>query len=278
MATLGELTGAATHEFNNLLMTILNYAKLGLRHKDEASRDKAFQRIFDAASKAGRLSGGILALARNRSDNMEPTDLRQVTEDAVLLLEREFRKYQVQLELRLDKVPDILGQGNDLQRMIINRLVNARQATPAGGAVRVTLKELPESNEVVLSIRDTGCGIPAELLPRSLSFSVPRRGPISPARAVPASDWQVAKRSSTLTAVEFGSKPRLAKEPPSPFRLPKASSSRQGAIPTEIVPRRAARTTAVKNRPVAIRGCAQKTSDVARAADRTERLAESHWR
>ena len=41
MATIGELTSTTTHEFNNLLMTILNYAKMGLRHKDEASRDKA---------------------------------------------------------------------------------------------------------------------------------------------------------------------------------------------------------------------------------------------
>ncbi len=42
MTALGELVGTTTHEFNNLLMTILNYAKMGLRHKDEATRDKSF--------------------------------------------------------------------------------------------------------------------------------------------------------------------------------------------------------------------------------------------
>ena len=45
MAVLGELTSTATHEFNNILTTILNYAQLGLRHKDEATRDKAFDKI-----------------------------------------------------------------------------------------------------------------------------------------------------------------------------------------------------------------------------------------
>ena len=52
MAALGELVGTTTHEFNNYLMTIINYAKIGIRHKDEESRDRAFQKIHDAAIKA----------------------------------------------------------------------------------------------------------------------------------------------------------------------------------------------------------------------------------
>jgi|694.fasta_scaffold00023_49 two-component system NtrC family sensor kinase len=164
MATLGELTGTATHEFNNLLMTILNYSKLGLRHKDEATRDKALQRIHDAAGKAGKLTGSILALARNRSGSMEPTNLRQIVEDTVLLLEREFRKYQLHLESQLDEVPEVMGQGNELQRLLINLLVNARQATAAGGYVRVTLKANPEAGEVVLTVRDNGTGISQDVI------------------------------------------------------------------------------------------------------------------
>ncbi|MFO0942550.1 MAG: HAMP domain-containing sensor histidine kinase [Pirellulales bacterium] len=165
MATLGELTGTATHEFNNLLMTILNYAKLGLRNNDQASRDKAFDRIYSAANKASKLTSSILALARNRSGQMEPTNLKQVVEDTVLLLEREFRKYRVTLEVQLDDVDEVLGQGNELQRVLINLLVNARQATPEAGQVRVTLKDCAESNEVALSIRDNGSGISPEVLP-----------------------------------------------------------------------------------------------------------------
>ena len=46
LAALGELTGTATHEFNNVLMTILNYAKLGLRNRDDASRDRALTKIL----------------------------------------------------------------------------------------------------------------------------------------------------------------------------------------------------------------------------------------
>ncbi len=166
MATLGELTSTTTHEFNNLLMTILNYAKLGLRHKDEASRDKAFQRIYDAANRASKVTGSVLALARNRSGQMEPTCMRQIIEDTTLLLEREFRKYRVQLECHLEDVPKIMGTGNELQRVLLNLLVNARQATPEAGQVRIVLKSDAESKEVVLMIRDTGSGIAPDVLPR----------------------------------------------------------------------------------------------------------------
>ena len=75
LATLGELTGTATHEFNNIVMMIMNYAKLGLRERSEAARDKALNKILDASQRAARISGTILAQARNRQDPMQPTDL-----------------------------------------------------------------------------------------------------------------------------------------------------------------------------------------------------------
>ncbi len=180
MATLGELTSTTTHEFNNLLMTMLNYAKLGLRHKDEATRDKALQRILDAANRASKVTSSILAMARNRSGQMEPTDLKQIVEDTLLLIEREFRRFRVQLECGLEPVPFVNGSGNDLQRVLVNLLVNARQATPEGGQVRIALKHSPETDEVVLTIRDTGAGIPADILPRIFEpFFSTKTGPDS---------------------------------------------------------------------------------------------------
>jgi signal transduction histidine kinase len=166
MATIGELTSTTTHEFNNLLMTILNYAKLGLRHKDEPSRDKAFQRILDSANRATKITGSILALARSRNGQLENTALRPIIEDTLLLLEREFRKYRIQLETKLDDVPEVLANASQMQRVVVNLLVNARQATAEGGLVRITLQTDSANSEVVLTIRDTGSGISAEILPR----------------------------------------------------------------------------------------------------------------
>ncbi len=166
MAILGELTSTTTHEFNNLLTTILNYAKLGLRYRDEPSRDKAFQRILDASNRAAKLTGTILAMARNRSGQMEPTELKQVIDDTLLLMEKELQKYRIAVEKRIDNVPAIMAIGNQLQRVLINMLVNARQAMPNGGTVYLQLHYDQDNRSVVLTIRDTGQGIAAENLPK----------------------------------------------------------------------------------------------------------------
>ena len=67
LTALGELVGTTTHEFNNVLMTVINYAKLGMRHTDDQTRDKALSKILAAAERAARITNGILAMARNRS-------------------------------------------------------------------------------------------------------------------------------------------------------------------------------------------------------------------
>ncbi len=165
LASLGELTGTATHEFNNVLMTILNYAKLGIRHKDEATRDKALTKILAAAERAAKISQTILATARNRSDDFEPTDLASIIEDSLMLLERELRQYRVSVETDLQDVPAARANGNQIQRVLLNLVINARQAMPEGGTISIGLKTNAEANEVLLTVRDSGSGIPQDQLP-----------------------------------------------------------------------------------------------------------------
>ena len=102
MAALGELVSTTTHEFNNVLTTIINYAKLGLRHKDEPSRDKALTKILAAAQRAEKITNSVLGFARNRGHDRQPTDLAQLVEQSLVLLERELQKYRVQVELQME--------------------------------------------------------------------------------------------------------------------------------------------------------------------------------
>ena len=165
MIALGELVGTVTHEFNNILMTVMNYAKIGIRRDDKASRDNAFQKILTASERAEKITRSVLSVARNRSPKPEATDMIQLTEDALMLLEREMNKYRVSVIKEYDKnVPEALVCGNQIQEILLNLLINARQAMPDGGDVLVKI-EFDEKNQTVdLTVRDYGTGIPKDVL------------------------------------------------------------------------------------------------------------------
>ena len=166
MATLGELTGTATHEFNNVLMTVINYAKLGIRNTDASSRDKALTKILDASTRAAKITNTILAQARNRSESFESVDLVKLVEDTLVLLGREMQKYRIAVETQFSapSVP-VHAIGNQLSRVLINLLINARQAIDSCGTVTVIVAA-HDDGTVDLSVRDSGCGIAADVLPR----------------------------------------------------------------------------------------------------------------
>jgi signal transduction histidine kinase len=166
MTALGELVSTTTHEFNNVLMTILNYAKMGTRHRDDATRDKAFEKILNAAQRANKITNSILGFARNRKPGLEPTDMTKIVEDTLTLLERELQKYRVCVEAHIEPVPTIMANGNQLQQVLLNLLVNARQAMPGGGRILLRLAHDAANNTVEVAVRDTGSGIPADKLPR----------------------------------------------------------------------------------------------------------------
>jgi len=178
LSVLGELVGTTTHEFNNVLMTVINYARMGLRHPDEETRTKAFSRILAAAERANTIVNSVLGVARNRCHQFETTHLQELLESVMVLMERELRKYRIQPELDLQIVPPVRAIGNQIQQVIMNLMINARQAMPDGGRLVVRLSKADDSQWVDLMIRDFGTGIAADQLPQifELGFST-KAGP-----------------------------------------------------------------------------------------------------
>lgn len=178
MAALGDLVSTTTHEFNNILTTIINYAKLGLRHKDEASRDKALTKILAAAGRAEKITNGVLGMARNRGHERIATDLASLIDSSLVLLEREMQKYRIQVVTQFEPAPPALACGNEIQQVLLNLLTNARQAMPRGGQIIIRIAADPATNTVDLTVRDTGSGIPPEILPRIFDrYFTTKQGP-----------------------------------------------------------------------------------------------------
>jgi signal transduction histidine kinase len=93
-------------------------------------------------------------------------------------LERELRKYRVQVELQIEPAPLALVCGNQIQQVLLNLLTNARQAMPSGGRVMIRIAPDAAAGTVDLTVRDTGTGIPADQLPHIFDrFYTTKRGP-----------------------------------------------------------------------------------------------------
>src|SRR5438045_6008049 len=75
LSSVGELASSVAHEFNNILTTIINYAKSGMRGQDPAGRDQAFERILRGGQRAATIVNSMLGFARNNSTQREPTDV-----------------------------------------------------------------------------------------------------------------------------------------------------------------------------------------------------------
>lgn len=165
LSTVGSLASSMTHEFNNILMTIINYAKLGLRHKDAATREKAFDKILAAGQRASKITTGVLGYSRRGSDRREPTNLVALAQDVLVLVAKDLQMHRARLQTNFDPQPVVADvNAGQLQQVLLNLIINARQAMPNGGQLTVTVSTNQEAGVGEISVRDSGEGIPPDTL------------------------------------------------------------------------------------------------------------------
>jgi signal transduction histidine kinase len=164
LSSVGALAASITHEFNNILTTVINYAKMGLRHKDTTTREKAFDKILSAGLRASKITTGMLSYARNQGNRREPTDLSTLVQDVLVLVEKDLQMHRVRLETDLRDQPFADVNASQIQQVLLNLIINARQAMPGGGTVAIAVRTNAEAGMGEISVRDSGCGIPADKL------------------------------------------------------------------------------------------------------------------
>jgi signal transduction histidine kinase len=166
ISSLGVLAGGVFHELNNALTPILNYAKLGLRNPDPAYRERALTQIVEAAQRAATITRGMLGLSRpgGSLDHREPTELVRLVREVIALVEKDMARHRVRLDVKLAGDPWARVHPAQIQQVLLNLLINARQAMPEGGTVRVRLGLDATGRRAELSVNDTGVGIaPSDL-------------------------------------------------------------------------------------------------------------------
>jgi two-component system NtrC family sensor kinase len=166
LAALGTFAAGIAHEFNNLLAAVIGFAQLGLSSDDVAEKDEALEVATRACQRGQSITGGLLTFARRRESRRELTDLRTVVEDTVVLVQREFTKSNVHVELQLEPVPQTVCDPGQIAQVVMNMLTNARDALVGDGGGRITIGLSQHDQEIELIVKDSGCGIPEELLPQ----------------------------------------------------------------------------------------------------------------
>jgi PAS domain S-box-containing protein len=165
LEVLGALAGGIAHDFNNVLGGILGYASLlSTFLKDRPTAAKYVETIERAAIRGAELAGRLLSATRKSTGQLLPVSLNLVVEETLELLAHTLPK-GIRIEKRLDpRIRLMMADAGQLQQIVLNLCVNARDAMPEGGVLRVTTRLLEVS--VQLSVEDTGVGMDAKTLNR----------------------------------------------------------------------------------------------------------------
>ena len=176
MEALGQLTGGIAHDFNNMIMVVSGNAQLLKQRVGDAANVRAIEAIESAAARGETLTRQLLAFSRRQSLNPTVISLRQRLAAFRDLLASSARG---DIELVVDvgqEIWPVAVNVHELELALINLVVNARDAMPDGGMIRIGAKNVrlgPEDTPenligefVALTVTDTGCGIEADILPK----------------------------------------------------------------------------------------------------------------
>jgi PAS domain S-box-containing protein len=190
MESIGALAGGVAHNFNNILTAILGNAELLQEHSDiDNIFKKRVNNIESSAKKAGMLVAKLLSFARRDIYEIIPLNLNDIINETLLFEGVLGKKIRINADLQ-DNISTIEGDRNQLEQVIINLVVNARDAMPDGGLIAIKTSEInaedqhdfpayiPPGRYVLLTISDTGCGIPKEITIRIFEpfFTTKERG------------------------------------------------------------------------------------------------------
>jgi len=178
MEAIGRLAGGVAHDFNNLLATVMLNASIGRRQAAGNSRlEGALGEIESAAGRAGELTRQLLAFARRQPVAPRVFAPGEVTRGLAVLLERLVTRA---ITLRIEAAPDlwrVKADPTQFEQVLVNLVVNARDAMPEGGRIDLVLRNLELDDDyckahpdarpgahVVLEVSDTGAGMTEEVL------------------------------------------------------------------------------------------------------------------
>jgi signal transduction histidine kinase/ActR/RegA family two-component response regulator len=165
LEAVGTLAGGIAHDFNNLLTVIGGFTQLAMTDIPEDSpAAENLTQVLSASERATRLTKQLLAFSRKQVLKPSVIDLGAVIDDLAPMLRRLIGEH---IKLGIDRQPEaarVLADRSQLEQVIINLVVNARDAMPRGGTLTIRVRRTPEG--IVFVTKDDGMGIPEHVRER----------------------------------------------------------------------------------------------------------------
>lgn len=182
MDAIGQLAGGIAHDFNNMLTGITGAAELlALTNKElEEDGNGLIDLILTSTSRAADLTAKLLAFSRKGNQESRPVDMHSVIDDALGILRSTIDKKITLVTVTKAEASLVTGDHSGLQSALLNMGINASHAMPHGGELSISTRNLTldadycavsafdiePGNYIEVEVRDNGCGIPPENLPR----------------------------------------------------------------------------------------------------------------
>ena len=171
LAALGTLSAGIAHEINNPIGIITSRVEVMMLEAEEDALPvevrKDLEVILRHARRVATITQGLLSFARQSSGTRGPVNLNQVAAEIVQLARKDMSRARVEVTMKLDEtMPTIVADANAIGQVLLNLLTNARGAMPEGGEITIESSHLATARAVRLTVRDTGSGIPPDILPK----------------------------------------------------------------------------------------------------------------
>jgi PAS domain S-box-containing protein len=165
-ASAGRLAATIAHEVNNPMEAIKNSIYL-LANKVKPEANPIYDILKSETERVARIVRQMLGLYRNQ-EAVKPVDVNGLLEDTLLLLARQLQRANVEVMTDLRKVPDAVVASDQLRQVFSNMVINAKDAMPNGGRLRVRTRHVPGPDRlhgfIRILIADSGTGIPADIV------------------------------------------------------------------------------------------------------------------
>ncbi len=166
LEALGRLAGGVAHDFNNLLGAVLSnvaYLLEDIQTLDPKEVRETLEDVHSAATRAAELTRQLLGFARKGKYEHRPTNVRDLMDEVVNILGRTIDP-AIQIQMEADPSLWVLGDRSQLHQVLLNLCINARDAMPHGGRLRMSTSS--RDDFVIIEVVDDGCGMPPEVRER----------------------------------------------------------------------------------------------------------------